>query len=269
MTVNNETSAKLSIQAVGKTFATRKKGDFVAVDKITLDIQAGTFVSFLGPSGCGKSTLLRMIAGLETATTGQILLDGKKVDGPQKNVGMVFQSYSLFPWLTVRQNIGFGLTVNGNKFTPAQQQEILDQMLDMIGLREFEYVYPATLSGGMKQRVALARTLALKPDLLLLDEPFGALDAQTRMVLQDQLLEIWKSLDTTICFVTHDIEEALLLSDIICVFSTRPGRIKKIIKSPFPRPRNRKIQTDPAFLQSKADIFELIEEDIYMALRYN
>jgi NitT/TauT family transport system ATP-binding protein len=257
---------KVSVQDVGKTFTTRGRGHLVAVDKISLDIHTGNFVSFLGPSGCGKSTLLRMIAGLETPTAGQILIDGRVVEGPQRNVGMVFQSYSLFPWLTVRQNVGFGLRLNGSNMSADQQHEIIDAMLDMIGLKDFANVYPTTLSGGMKQRVALARTLALRPGLLLLDEPFGALDAQTRIVLQDQLLDIWQSLDTTICFVTHDIEEALLLSDIVCVFSARPARIKKIVENPFPYPRNRTIQTDPEFIRNKLEIFELIKEDVYNAL---
>lgn len=260
--------AKVSLHAVEKIFKTRKAGPLVVIDNITLDIQHGTFVSFLGPSGCGKSTLLRMIAGLESPTTGTVLIDGKRVTGPQQGVGMVFQSYSSFPWLTVRQNVGFGLTLNGRGANRAEQEKFIDEMLNLIGLKEFEHAYPATLSGGMKQRVALARTLALRPSLLLLDEPFGALDAQTKTVLQDQLLEIWKLLDTTICFVTHDIEEALLLSDIICVFSARPGKIKKIINNPFPRPRDRSIQADKNFLQSKIEIFELIKEDVYNALRY-
>ncbi len=258
--------AKVSLQAVEKTFNTSRKGKLVVVDKISLDIQKGTFVSFLGPSGCGKSTLLRIIASLEIPSSGQVFIDGKIVAGPQKNVGMVFQSYSLFPWLTVRQNVGFGFTVNRTGVSPAKQEEIVDEMLDMVDLKDFEDVYPATLSGGMKQRVALARTLALKPGLLLLDEPFGSLDAQTRIVLQDQLMDIWKSLDTTVCFVTHDIEESLLLSDIICVFSARPARIKKVIKNPFPHPRDRSIQADRDFLQNKMDIFELIKEDVYNAI---
>lgn len=269
MVVSEEQTAKVSIQGVGKTFTTRKKGEIVAIDEISLNIETGTFVSFLGPSGCGKSTLLRIIAGLETPTKGQVLVDKKIVDGPQRNVGMVFQSYSLFPWLTVRQNVGFGLTVNGDKLNPAQQEEIVDQMLGMIGLKQFGDVYPATLSGGMKQRVALARTLAVKPGLLLLDEPFGALDAQTRIVLQDQLIDIWKTLDTTVFFVTHDIEEALLLSDIVCVFSARPAKIKKIIQTHFPHPRDRTIQTDQDFLRYKVEIFELMKHDIYAALAYS
>ncbi len=260
--------AKVSLRAVGKTFKTRKGGPLVAIDNITLDIQRGIFVSFLGPSGCGKSTLLRIIAGLESPTTGTVLIDGRRVVGPQRGVGMVFQSYSSFPWLTVRQNVGFGLTLNGMGASRAEQEKFIDEMLNLIGLKEFENAYPATLSGGMKQRVALARTLALSPGLLLLDEPFGALDAQTKTVLQDQLMEIWRPLDTTICFVTHDIEEALLLSDIICVFSARPGKIKKIINNPFPRPRDRSIQADKNFLQNKIEIFELIKEDVYNAMRY-
>lgn len=269
MSMDKQATTKVVVQGVGKTFTTRKKDEIVAIDKISLDIQKGKFISFLGPSGCGKSTLLRIIAGLETPTTGQVLIDDKEVNGPQKNVGMVFQSYSLYPWLTVRQNVGFGLTVNGSNLSPAQQKEIVDQMLDMIGLRHFGDVYPGSLSGGMRQRVALARTLALQPGLLLLDEPFGALDAQTRIVLQDQLLEIWKSFDTTICFVTHDIDEALLLSDIVCVFSARPARIKRIIQTPFPHPRDRSIQTDQEFLRYKVEIFDLIKDDVYASLGYH
>jgi ABC-type nitrate/sulfonate/bicarbonate transport system ATPase subunit len=180
---------------------------------------------------------------------------------------MVFQSYSSFPWLTVRDNVGFGLSVNSQKINSAEKKEIVDRMLDLVGLQDFGDVYPNTLSGGMRQRVALARTLALNPSLLLLDEPFGALDAQTRAILQDQLLDIWKSLDTTICLVTHDIEEALLLSDITCVFSGRPGKIKKIVHNPFPKPRDRTIQSQQDFLRNKLEIFELIKEDVYNAMR--
>jgi len=259
---------KVSLQEISKTFQTRKKEKLIALDNITLDIQPGTFVSFLGPSGCGKSTLLRLIAGLETPTSGQVLIDGRTVSGPQGNVGMVFQSYSSFPWLTVRDNVGFGLNVNGSKINPGEKKEFVDRMLTLVGLQDFGNVYPATLSGGMKQRVALARTLALNPSLLLLDEPFGALDAQTRVILQDQLLDIWQSLDATICLVTHDIEEALLLSDLTCVFSGRPGKIKKIVRNPFPKPRDRSIQTQQDFLRNKTEIFELIKEDVYKAMRY-
>ena len=261
--------SKVSLRAAGKTFRRRKTEELVVIDKVTLDVQPGIFVSFLGASGCGKSTLLRMIAGLESPTTGQVLIDGEEVTGPQKNVGMVFQSYSSFPWLTVRANVEFGLTLNGKNTNPVEQGRVIDKMLDLVGLRNFAEVYPATLSGGMKQRLALARTLVLKPSLLLLDEPFGALDAQTRTILQDQLIEIWKSLDTTICFVTHDIEEALLLSDVICILSARPARIKKIVNNPFPRPRDRSIQTHQDFLQNKVEIFELIKADAYNALRYH
>lgn len=262
-----EVIPKVSLKGIGKTFQSHKKESLVALDDITLDICRGTFVSFLGPSGCGKSTLLRIIAGLEIPTTGQVLIDDQIVSGPQKNVGMVFQSYSSFPWLTVRDNVGFGLSVNSQKINSAEKKEIVDRMLNLIGLQDFGDVYPNTLSGGMRQRVALARTLALNPSLLLLDEPFGALDAQTRAILQDQLLDIWKSLDTTICLVTHDIEESLLLSDITCVFSGRPGKIKKIVHNPFPKPRDRTIQTHQDFLRNKLEIFELIKEDVYNAMR--
>lgn len=223
----------LELERVTKSF-----GDLVALDAIDLRVEEGEIVSLVGPSGCGKSTLLRVIAGLDAAHRGPVRIDGKAVSGPTPDVGVVFQEPRLFPWLTVRRNIGFGLSPR----PPKPDLDRIDELGRRVGLGAFLESLPKELSGGMAQRCAIARALVTRPRILLMDEPFSALDAFTRMRLQDLILEIWGEYRTTMLLVTHDIDEAVYLSDRIIVMSERPGRIKAEIRVDLPRPRERKAQ---------------------------
>lgn len=226
----------LVIENLSKEF---KKGndEFLALKDINLTVRNGEFVTILGPSGCGKTTLLRIIAGLETYSSGTATLDGDLITGPGPKRGMVFQEYSLFPWKTVLGNVMFGPLMQGFSKTEAEAKAAA--YLDLVGLSDFKHSYPYELSGGMKQRVAIARALANEPEIILMDEPFGALDAQTRNNLQNELLRIWQEEKRTIIFVTHSVDEAVFLSDRIVILSKRPGTIKKIIEVSIPRPRDR------------------------------
>jgi NitT/TauT family transport system ATP-binding protein len=224
-----------------------------ALDHISLEVADKEFVCILGPSGCGKTTLLRLIAGLVTARTGSIVLDGEEMRGPSPKIGFVFQEYSLFPWRTVIDNIAFGLEMKG--MPKEERYRIAEQYLELVNLTSFKTSYPSELSGGMRQRVAVARALALDPVLLLMDEPFGALDAQTRNMLQKELLEIWEKTRKTIIFITHSVDEAVYLSDRIIVLSPRPGRICKTVPIDLPRPRDR---TSVEFATVRRDILDLI-----------
>jgi NitT/TauT family transport system ATP-binding protein len=215
------TSAKIRIRGISKTYQSAGE-DVRALDRIDLEVNTGEFVAIVGPSGCGKSTLLYVVGGFIPAE-GEVLIDGRAIAGPGIDRGIVFQEYALFPWLSVRRNILYGL--ENRSLTRERREEIADRLIGVIGLEGFEHRYPRELSGGMKQRVALARTLACDPDILLLDEPFGALDAQTREVMQDELLRIWLETRKTVLMVTHDVNEAVYLSNRICVMSARPGRI--------------------------------------------
>jgi len=226
----------LEIRGVSKLFHADGK-DMEALQDINLSIKENEFICFIGPSGCGKTTLLRIIAGLEEPTSGTISLGGVAIKGPGPERGMVFQEYSLFPWRTVLDNIAFGLELKG--VSTAKRQEKARQYLKMVGLERFETRYPHELSGGMKQRVAIARALVNDPKALLMDEPFGALDAQTRNVMQSELLRIWEEERKTVVFVTHSVDEAIYLADRIVIMSARPGRIKDTIEIDLPRPRNR------------------------------
>jgi NitT/TauT family transport system ATP-binding protein len=205
----------------------------------------GEFRVLLGPSGCGKSTLLRMIAGLDQPTSGQVLVNGQPVTAPGKDRGMVFQKYTSFPWLTVADNVAYGMKING--VPEAQRKETVERLLKSVGLTEFANVYPETLSGGMQQRVAIARTLALRPSVILMDEPFGALDAQTRSDMQQLLLQIWDETACTILFVTHDVEEAVYLADRIFIMSSHPGTIVEDVHVPFDRPRDLELKEKSEF----------------------
>jgi ABC-type nitrate/sulfonate/bicarbonate transport system ATPase subunit len=255
-------SVKLHIQNVSKTY--HADGHAVAaVDEINLAIRNKEFATILGPSGCGKSTLLRIVAGLLKPTSGVVRLDGNVISGPGQDRGMVFQSYTLFPWLTVRENIQFGLELSGMPKT--QQQQIAQEFVEKVGLKDFERAYPKALSGGMKQRVAIARALANNPDVLLLDEPFGALDAQTRSLMQELLTRIWEELHQTILFVTHDVEEAIFLSDRVFVMTARPGRIKAEIEIPLERPRSYELKAAETFLELKKRALALIREEALKA----
>lgn len=228
--------ALLDIKNVFKLFSVDGK-EMEALRDISLSIKDNEFICFIGPSGCGKTTLLRIIAGLEEPSSGGVYLSGKLIRGPGPERGMVFQEYSLFPWRTVLDNVAFGLELKGVR--KAERREKARQYLKMVGLERFEERYPHELSGGMKQRVAIARALVNEPHALLMDEPFGALDAQTRNIMQSELLRIWEEEKKTIVFVTHSVDEAIYLADRIVIMSARPGRIKDIIEVDIPRPRNR------------------------------
>ena len=231
----------------------------MALRPITLAVEDNDFITILGPSGCGKSTLLRIVAGLETPTTGRVVLDGTPVTAPGAERGMVFQSYTLFPWLTVRENICFGLREKA--MAPAQQDEIAAHYIARVGLAGFENHYPKMLSGGMQQRTAIARALANDPKILLLDEPFGALDNQTRALMQELLLGIWEAETKTVLFVTHDIEEAIFMAGRVVVMSARPGRIKTDLAIELAHPRHYTVKTSPEFSAYKARLTEEIRAE--------
>ena len=228
----------------------------VALQDINFSTHRREFLCVVGPSGCGKSTLVRILAGLEEHTGGDVLLQGKPVTGPGSDRGMVFQGYTLFPWLTVKRNVMFGLEVNGHGKLESDREAM--QWLQLIGLEKFADAYPHQLSGGMKQRVAIVRALANQPRILLMDEPFGALDAQTRCRMQAHLLEIWRKIDITIVFITHDLDEAIFLADRILVLSAHPGEILELIEVPVPRPRSIAQIVSAEFLATKARLEELI-----------
>ncbi|WP_175910251.1 MULTISPECIES: ABC transporter ATP-binding protein [unclassified Burkholderia] len=245
----------LDVRHVGKRFAT-PQGECVALDDISFRTHRREFVCVIGPSGCGKSTLIRILAGLEAQTSGEVLLDGKPVQGPGADRGMVFQGYTLFPWLTVKKNVMFGLRMNGSSGSEAEREAL--QWLDLVGLTRFADVYPHQLSGGMKQRVAIARALANRPRILLMDEPFGALDAQTRARMQTHLLDIWRNIDVTILFITHDLDEAIFLADRILVLKANPGGVQELIEVPVARPRDYSQVNTPEFVATKARLEALI-----------
>ncbi|MEN7526007.1 ABC transporter ATP-binding protein [Cupriavidus sp. DL-D2] len=249
----------LSIQQVSRTFANPNGGSTQALLPVDFEVRDNDFVTILGPSGCGKSTLLRIVAGLDTPSGGRVLLDGQAVAGPGADRGMVFQSYTLFPWLTIEQNVRFGLRERG--MSEAEQKERSDFFIARVGLRGFEQHFPKQLSGGMQQRTAIARALANDPKILLLDEPFGALDNQTRVLMQELLLGIWESHRKTVLFVTHDIDEAIFMANRVAVFSARPGRIKSEIAVDFPHPRHYTIKTSPEFSVLKARLTEEIRAE--------
>ncbi|OBY75600.1 ABC transporter ATP-binding protein [Acinetobacter gyllenbergii] len=262
---------KLKIENVYKSFAAKKvKGakdqaeDFVAVENLSLDVKAGEFVAIVGPSGCGKSTLLDLLAGLTTPTTGQILIDGQAIKKPGLDRGIVFQQYALFPWLTALQNIEFGLDAKG--VSKEQRYQTAKYFLNLVGLAEFEHHYPNELSGGMKQRVAIARSLAYDPDILLMDEPFAALDAQTRETLQAELVKIWQQTQKTIIFITHSIDEAIYLGQRIAIMTSRPGRIKQVIEVPAAlRSDQEDVRSSPEFNQLRHQIWSLLREEVLKA----
>jgi NitT/TauT family transport system ATP-binding protein len=260
-----EEPTKLHIHNVSKIY--RSDGqEVLAIDEIDLKIKNKEFATILGPSGCGKSTLLRIVAGLIKPTRGIVRLDGNVITRPGQDRGMVFQSYTLFPWLTVTENIQFGLEISG--MPKAKQEQIAEEFVEKVGLKGFEKTYPRGLSGGMKQRVAIARALANNPAILLLDEPFGALDAQTRALMQELLTKIWEELHKTILFVTHDVEEAIFLSDRVFIMTARPGKIKAEIDISLERPRSYEIKATESFLNLKKQALALIREEAIKATQY-
>jgi ABC-type nitrate/sulfonate/bicarbonate transport system ATPase subunit len=256
----------LSVRGVSKSFVnanSKEPAGTLALQATDLNVAENDFVTILGPSGCGKSTLLRIVAGLETQTSGEVLLDGKAIRGPGADRGMVFQSYTLFPWLTVTENVCFGLR---EKNVPtAQMTEIASRFIEKVGLRGFEHHYPKQLSGGMQQRTALARALANDPRILLMDEPFGALDHQTRELMQELLLGIWEAQQKTVLFVTHDIDEAVFMGTRVVVMSARPGKIKLDRKVPIEHPRHYSVKTTPTFSALKAELTEQVRAEVIAA----
>jgi len=243
----------LKIQDLSKSFTREDGSEMAALDHLSLDIADKEFVCVLGSSGCGKTTLLRLIAGLDQDREGQIILDGEEMHGSSPKIGFVFQEYSLFPWRTVIDNIVFGLEMNG--VGREERYRTAERYLELVGLKQFRNSYPSELSGGMRQRVAVARALALEPVLLLMDEPFGALDAQTRNMLQKELLEIWEKTRKTIVFITHSVDEAVFLADRIIVLTPRPGRVCQIFPIDLKRPRDR---TSVEFAQVRRQVLDLI-----------
>ena len=243
---------RVRVEGIGKRFE-GTNGPVQALEGVTFDVADGEFVCIVGPSGCGKTTLFRIIAGLEPATTGQVVLDGARVTSPSTDLGLVFQEYHLFPWRTVAGNVGFGLERDGVATTERERR--VRELLELVGLDGFADAYPRDLSGGMKQRVALARALAVDPGLLLMDEPFGAVDAQTKKLLQDELLDIWRETGKTILFVTHDVEEAVKLADRVVVMAKEPGRIREVIDVDVERPRER---SDDGFGATYQRLLDLI-----------
>jgi ABC-type nitrate/sulfonate/bicarbonate transport system ATPase subunit len=241
----------------------RRFGPTLALQATDLDVAENDFITILGPSGCGKSTLLRIVAGLDHQTAGDVLLDGQRIVGPGADRGMVFQSYTLFPWLTVRDNVCFGLRERG--MGRAEQLERADSFLQKVGLRGFEHHYPKQLSGGMQQRTAIARALANDPRMLLMDEPFGALDHQTRELMQELLLGIWEEQKKTVLFVTHDIDEAVFMGSRVVVMSARPGRIKLDRRVELAHPRHYSIKTSAAFTEMKAELTEQVRVEVRAA----
>jgi len=254
----SDAASKLSVVNVRKDFEGRH-GTVVAIEDISFDLFENEFVTLVGTSGCGKSTLLSIIAGLETETAGEVLVDDLPVTGPGRDRGVVFQTYTLFPWLTVQKNIEFALQSEG--LGRSSRREIAREHLDLVGLTQFANALPNQLSGGMRQRVAIARALCYRPKLLLMDEPFGALDAQTRQLMQELLTRIWEAHKLTVLFVTHDIEEAVFLSDRVLLMTARPGRLKEVVTVDLPRPRTFELLGSPEFLDYKSHLLTSVREE--------
>ncbi|MFX3632530.1 MAG: ABC transporter ATP-binding protein [Candidatus Pristimantibacillus sp.] len=265
-------TAKISIQQVQKTFRIKRNLGHLkeasqpisVLQNINLDVKQGEFMVIVGPSGCGKSTLLDLLAGLTKPNSGQILLDGEPITGPNLDRGIVFQQYALFPWKTALANVEFGLEIKG--VGRKKRREIALEYIKLVGLAGFENRYPHELSGGMKQRIAIARSLAYDPEVLLMDEPFAALDAQTRETLQSELLRIWEATKKTIIFITHGIEEAVFLGQRVAIMSSRPGRIKEIIEIPFQaRNSEEDLRSNPEFVKLRHQVWDLLKDEVQRA----
>ncbi len=253
-----ENLIKLKIDNVYKEYNGRN-GKTVALNGVSLDIKENEFICVVGPSGCGKSTLLNIIAGLLEPTSGNVYLDGNKIEGTGVERGVVFQGYALFPWRTVLKNVMFGLEIK--KVPKAEAEQIARKYIKAVGLEGFEHAYPKELSGGMRQRVAIARAYAVNPEVLLMDEPFGALDAQTRVQLQTELLNTWEQEKKTCFFITHDVDEAIILAQRVVIMSARPGRIKRIVDIDIPYPRTQATKTDPRFIELKTEIWNEVYQE--------
>ena len=247
---------KISFQDVSCQFDLGDRGAFTALDRLSLDIGDGEFVTVVGPSGCGKSTAMNIAAGLMPPSSGRILIDDVEVRGPGPERGIIFQQYALFPWLTVRQNVEFGLRIAG--VARQERRRIVEYFMDLVGLGEFAEALPKTLSGGMKQRCAIARAYAVNPKVLLMDEPFGALDALTRVQLQERLLEAWSQERRTVMFITHDVDEAVYLARRVVVMAARPGRLKQIVPVDLPYPRTEEIRLSPEFAAGRNQVWRAV-----------
>lgn len=256
-------SVLIDAQSVYKSFDTRQ-GELCALQDFSLQIQEGEVVCIVGASGCGKSTFLNILAGFIPPSSGQVLLEGREITGVEPRCGMIFQDYALFPWLTVRNNVAFGPHMKGVGSKERHRQA--QHWIDMVGLKGFEDAYPGELSGGMQQRVALCRALANEPDVLLCDEPFAALDAMTRQIMQQELLKIVQDSRRTVLFITHSIDEALILSDRLIVMSARPGRVKAVYENDLPRPRMLDVQITSRFLELKREVWNLVQEEVMGSL---
>jgi len=255
-----QAAPRLHVDKVSLRYKKPDGGTFTALEQVSFDVPDQQFAVLVGPSGCGKSSLLYLTAGLAEPTSGEIYVGGQQVQGPGADRGMVFQSYTLFPWLTVRQNVEFGLKRRG--MPAARRKEIVDYYVNEVGLAGFADNYAKQLSGGMMQRVAIARALANDPQILLMDEPFGALDSQTRLQMQQLLLRVWGNSKKTVLFVTHDIDEAILLGDRVYVMGAKPGRIKQILDVPIERPRSLDMVMERSFIDMKREIFGLLHDDL-------
>jgi len=237
------------------------KGRLDVVEDVSYDINDGDFIAVIGPSGCGKTTMMSMLAGFQKPTAGKVLFDGRPVAGPGPERGVIFQEYGVFPWLTVKQNIAFGLTLSANRVAAGERDAICDHYLGLMGLSDFANSYPKHLSGGMRQRLAIARAYAVKPQFLLMDEPFGALDAQTRSNMQNLLLKVLETEGKTVMLITHSVEEAIYLASRIVVVTARPARIRAIIDVPFAYPRDESIQERPEFAELRSHIRQLVMDE--------
>jgi NitT/TauT family transport system ATP-binding protein len=251
---------RISFDRVSVDFPTQH-GPMRVLDDVSFDIRNGEFVSIIGPSGCGKTTMMNIVGGFVEPTQGRVLLDGQPVKAPGPDRGVIFQEYGVFPWLTVRQNIEFGLKLGASKATAAQREETVSRYMKLMGLSDFANHFPKHLSGGMRQRLAIARAYAVKPEFLLMDEPFGALDAQTRSAMQDLLLEVLRTEGKTVMLITHSVEEAIYLSSRIVVVTARPARIRTIIDVPFGYPRAENVHEDPRFGELRAHIRDLVMQE--------
>ncbi|NTJ63285.1 ABC transporter ATP-binding protein [Agrobacterium rhizogenes] len=247
---------KISFQNVSKSFDLAGQAAFSALQNLNLDIEDGEFITVVGPSGCGKSTAMNIAAGLTPTSSGQVLVDNMPVKGPGPERGVIFQQYALFPWLTVRQNVEFGLQISGR--SKDERRRIADHFIELVGLTDFADALPKMLSGGMKQRCAIARAYAVNPKILLMDEPFGALDALTRVQLQDQLLTMWSKERRTVMFITHDVDEAVYLASRVIVMAARPGRLHKIIPVDLPFPRTEEMRLSPQFSELRNEVWRAV-----------
>ncbi|MEA3274865.1 MAG: ABC transporter ATP-binding protein [Pseudomonadota bacterium] len=253
------TQAVIQAREVGMRFHTRE-GELAALEDFSLDVHKGEVVCLVGASGCGKSTFLNIVAGFLAPTAGQVLLEGQPISGVEPRCGMIFQNYALFPWMTVLDNVAFGPRVNGA--SKPERTERARHWIRVVGLKGFEQAYPGELSGGMQQRVALSRALANEPEVLLCDEPFAALDAMTRQILQQELLRVVAESRKTVLFITHSIDEALILSNRLVVMSARPGRVKAVYENDLPQPRTLDVQLTDRFLELKREVWDLVQEEV-------